>query len=65
MFDNTVNCIIWLLIIGMVWWLVSFLPIPAPLGTIITVLFIVLAVVVILSIFGVVPLGVPRLFKGA
>lgn len=63
MFENIINCIFWLVIIGMVWWLVSFLPIPAPLGTIITVLFILLAVVVVLSVFGVIPLGVPRLYK--
>lgn len=63
MFSIIINCIIWLLTIGMCWWLASFLPIPAPLNTIVTVLFIVLAVVVILSLFGVIPLGVPRVYK--
>lgn len=63
MFANIINCILWLLIIGMVWWLVNFLPIPAPLGTIVTVLFILLAIVVILSLFNVIPFAVPRVYK--
>jgi hypothetical protein len=63
MFSNIVNAIIWMLIVGVVWYLVSFIPIPAPVGTIITILFIALAVVVLLSSFGVINVGVPRLYN--
>ncbi|MDM0066769.1 hypothetical protein [Variovorax sp. J31P207] len=63
MFSNIVNAIIWMLIVGVAWYLVSFIPIPAPVGTIITILFLALAVVVLLSSFGVINVGVPRLYN--
>jgi hypothetical protein len=62
-FANIINVIIWLVILGLIWWLIGFLPLPAPLGQIIMVLFIILAVLIALSIFGVFNVGVPRLYK--
>jgi hypothetical protein len=63
LFANLINAIVWLIVLGLVWWLVSYIPLPAPIGAIIRVLFIVLAVVVVLASFGVLNIGVPRLYK--
>lgn len=63
MFSSIINAIIWLVILGLVWYLISWLPLPAPIGTIVTVLFVLLAIVVILSLFGVISIGVPRVYK--
>ena len=53
--------IVYLIVIGLVYWLVSFLPLPAPFGTMVRVLFIVLAVLAVLSAFGIIGGGLPRL----
>jgi hypothetical protein len=63
LFANLINAIVWLIVLGLVWWLVSYIPLPPPIGAIIRVLFIVLAVVVVLASFGVLNIGVPRLYK--
>ena len=58
------NLILFLVILGVLWWVVSLLPIPAPFPTIIQVLFIILAVLALLNVlFGLSLLGVavPRL----
>jgi hypothetical protein len=62
-FGNIVNIIIWLVILGLVWWLIGLIPLPSPIGQIIGVLVIVLAVLIVLSFFGLVNIGVPRLYK--
>ena len=55
-----VSIIVTLLVLGLIWWLISFLPIPAPFGQIIQVLFIILAILAVLSVFGVGSgLGIP------
>jgi hypothetical protein len=63
LFANLINAIVWLIVLGLVWWLVSYIPLPTPIGAIIRVLFIILAVVVVLASFGVLNIGVPRLYK--
>ena len=58
------NLILFLVILGVLWWVVSLLPIPHPFPTIIQVLFIILAVLALLNVlFGLSLLGVsvPRL----
>ena len=55
---NTMSVIIsligWLIIIGLLYWLVSLIPLPAPFPQIVQVLFILLAVLAVLSAFGIV-----------
>ena len=58
------NLILFLVILGVLWWVVSLLPIPHPFPVIIQVLFIILAVLALLNVlFGLSLLGVavPRL----
>jgi len=64
MFGNIVNAIIWLIVLGLIWWLVGFLPLPHPIGIVVMVLFVVLAIIIVLSLFGMIPFGVPRPYKG-
>ena len=50
-----VTLIVYLVLLGLVYWLVSLIPLPSPFPEIIRVLFIILAVVAVLSAFGVMP----------
>lgn len=60
--DIIVNLIVYLVILGLIWWLVSMLPLPAPVGGIVRVLFIILLIMVVLAVFGIIPGGfLPRL----
>ena len=59
------NLILFLVILGVLWWLITLIPLPHPLPTIIQVLFVILAVLAVLNVlFGLSLLGVsvPRLF---
>ena len=53
-----ITLIVSLILLGLIWWLVSMIPLPAPIGQIVQVLFILLAIFVVLSAFGIIP-GVP------
>jgi hypothetical protein len=52
-----ISLIVTLIVLGLIWWLVSFIPLPEPFGQIVRVLFIILAVWAVLAGFGVVPGG--------
>lgn len=52
-----VSLIVSLVVIGLIYWLVSLLPLPHPFGVIVQVLFVILAIVLVLSAFGVIPAG--------
>jgi hypothetical protein len=55
-----ISLIVTLIVLGLVWWLVKLLPLPQPIGSIVQVLFIILAIVVVLSAFGIIPnFGIP------
>lgn len=56
-----VTLIVYVIVLGLLWWLVSLLPIPAPFGQIVQVLFVLLAIVAVLSAFGVIGGGLPRI----
>lgn len=59
------NLILFLVILGVLWWLITLIPLPHPLPIIIQVLFVILAVLAVLNaLFGLSLLGVsvPRLF---
>jgi len=57
-----IGLITWLVLIGIVWWLVGMLPLPAPIGQIINIVFIIFLILLVLSFFGVVPgFSLPRL----
>jgi len=60
--DLIINLIVYLVVFGLIWWLVSLLPLPAPVAQIVRVLFIVLLILIVLSVFGIIPGGyLPRL----
>lgn len=63
LFANLINVIIWLVIIGVCWYVVGLIPLPPVIAQLIMIAFIILAVVVVLSLFGVFNIGVPRLYK--
>lgn len=57
-----VSLIVWLALIGVIWWLIDqFIPMAEPIKTIIRVVFVVLLILVFLSLFGVVQFPLPRL----
>ena len=53
--DIIINLIAYLVVFGLIWWLVSMLPLPAPVGKIIQILFIILLIIIILSFAGIIP----------
>ena len=55
-----ITLILWLIVIGLLYWLVSLIPLPAPFGQIVMVAFILLAVLAVLSAFGIVGGGLPH-----
>ncbi|MCC6072338.1 Thivi_2564 family membrane protein [Massilia sp. GCM10020059] len=60
--DIIINLIVYLVILGLIWWLVSLLPLPSPIAGIVRVLFIILLIMVVLAVFGIIPGGfLPRL----
>jgi hypothetical protein len=48
-----INFIVWLVVVGLVWYLIGLLPVPAPVSTIITVCFILLLILIVLQLFGI------------
>jgi hypothetical protein len=56
--EPIVNLIIYLVIFGLIWWLVSLLPLPSPVAQIVRVLFIILLILIVLSAFGILPAGI-------
>lgn len=48
-----ISLIISIVILGLVYWAVSFIPLPEPFPVIVKVLFIIIAVLLILSAFGI------------
>ena len=56
-----ITLIVYLAVLGLIYWLVSMLPFPAPFGQIIMILFVLLAIVVILSAFGIISGGLPHI----
>lgn len=56
-----VNLIIWLVVLGLVWYLIGLLPLPAPVNTIITVIFILILILLVLGLFGVGGFNLPTL----
>ena len=58
------NLILFIVILGLLWWLITLIPLPHPFPTVIQVLFVILAVLCVISVvFGTSLLGVsvPRL----
>jgi len=53
--NQIINLIVYLVVFGLIWWLVGMLRLPAPVAQIVRVLFIVLLIVIVLSAFGFVP----------
>ena len=53
--NTLISLIVYLVVFGLIWWLVSMLPLPAPVGQIVRVLFIILLILIVLSVFGIIP----------
>ena len=59
------NLIVWLVVLGLVWYLIGLLPLPAPVSTIITVVFVLILILVVLSLFGLSGFHLPAIsFRG-
>jgi antibiotic biosynthesis monooxygenase (ABM) superfamily enzyme len=57
-----ISLIVYLVVFGLIWWLVSMLPLPEPVAQIVRVLFIILLILIVLSVFGIIPGGyLPKL----
>jgi uncharacterized Tic20 family protein len=57
-----ISLIVYLVIFGLIWWLVSMLPLPSPVAQIVRVLFVILLILIVLSVFGIIPGGyLPKL----
>lgn len=50
-----ISLIVYLVVFGLIWWLVSMLPLPGPVAQIVRVLFIILLILIVLSVFGIIP----------
>lgn len=58
------NLILFFVILGLLWWVISLLPMPEPFPMIIRVLFIIIAVLALLNVlfgFSILGVSVPRL----
>ncbi len=59
-----INLIITRVVFGLIWWLVGLLPPRSPVAQIVRVLFIIMLILIVLSAFGVLPVGyIPRLTR--
>lgn len=56
-----INLIVWLVVLGLIWYLIGLLPLPAPVGQIITVVFILILILLVLGLFGVGGINLPTL----
>ncbi|MES2127000.1 MAG: Thivi_2564 family membrane protein [Pseudomonadota bacterium] len=50
-----IDLTIYLVVFGLIWWLVSLLPLPHPVGVIVQVLFTIMLICIILAAFGILP----------
>ena len=50
-----ISLIIYLIVFGLIWWVISLLPLPAPVGLIVRVLFTIMLIIIILSAVGILP----------
>lgn len=53
--DSLINLIVYLVVFGLIWWLVSLLPLPSPVAQVVRVLFIIMLIWIVLSVFGIIP----------
>jgi hypothetical protein len=53
--DAIINLVVYLVVFGLIWWLVSLLPLPAPVAQVVRVLFIIMLILIVLSVFGILP----------
>jgi hypothetical protein len=50
MIPALIHVLIIILVLGLAWWLLSYLPIPEPFGQIIRVILIIIAILVVVSV---------------
>jgi len=53
--DVMTNLIVYLVVFGLIWWLVGLLPLPSPVAQIVNVIFTIMLIVIILCTFGILP----------
>ena len=51
MISGLISVIVTLIVIGLLWFLVGLLPLPAPIKSIVDVAFIIIAIIVVLGLF--------------
>lgn len=55
------NLILWLILLGLVWYLISLLPLPGPVSALIAAIFILILIAIVLGLFGVGGFHVPAI----
>lgn len=53
------NLLLWLILVGLIWWLVGLLPLPTVIAQLINVVIIIFLIIVVLSTFGVIGFNLP------
>ncbi len=53
--DTIIHLIIYLVIFGLIWWVVGMLPLPAPVAQIVRILFVIMLICIILAAVGILP----------
>lgn len=55
-----ISLLITVLVLGLIWWALQQLPIPAPFRTVVTIIFVIVAIVALVSFL---PMGPTRFWK--
>jgi hypothetical protein len=58
------SLLVYLIVLGILWWAVGLLPLPDPIRTAITIVFVLLLIYPVLTVLGIVPGGLPHLRLG-
>jgi hypothetical protein len=56
-----ITLLLYLVVLGLVYWLITRLPLPAPFGLIVQVVFVIIVIVVLFDLLGGGAVGLPRL----
>lgn len=54
---SLISLLVVIVVLGLIYWLITMLPLPAPFKTIAIVIFIIICILVLLSMIGVVDVG--------
>jgi heme A synthase len=61
---SLITLLIVIIVMGLIYWLITFLPLPAPFRTIAIVVFVVICILILLGFIGVIPSNVGNIRIG-